>query len=49
MLPYITIFAHRVAMYGVMAALGTALAVLYLRSPEKPIPETAADPDKQFI
>ena len=49
MLPYITIFAHRVAMYGVMAALGTALAVLYLRRAEKRFPETAADAELVFI
>lgn len=42
-------FAHRVAMYGVMAALGTALAVLYLRRAEKRFPETAADAELVFI
>ena len=49
MLPYITVFSHRVAMYGVMAAVGAMLAVLYLRRAEKRFPETAADAELVFI
>lgn len=49
MLPYITVFSHRVAMYGVMAAVGVMLAVLYLRRAEKRFPETAADAELVFI
>lgn len=49
MLPYITVYSHRVAMYGVMAAAGTMLAVFYLRRAEKRFPETSADADLVFI
>lgn len=48
MLPYITVLSHRVAMYGVMAAVGTVLAILYLRRAEKRFPETAADAELVF-
>ena len=49
MLPYITVFSHRVAMYGVMAALGAVLAVLYLRRAERHFPQTAADAELVFV
>lgn len=49
MLPYITVFTHRVTMYGVMAALGMALAVLYLHRAGRFFQQVAADAELVFV